>query len=104
VSKLPNDRNVRFGILVAGTNVQYGTGSARSAVVNVISLALQRKVTRALKRQNARTITSVIRSTPSYGTENVAASSLAYATLTWKQIFVTSAPSYLLKIWYTYSL
>jgi N4-gp56 family major capsid protein len=33
---------------------------------------MQRKVTRALKRQNARYITSVIRSTPSYETVNVA--------------------------------
>ena len=64
---------MRFGILVAGTNVQYGTGSSRAAVVNPVSLVLQRKATRALKRQNARQITSVIRSTPSYGTENVAA-------------------------------
>jgi N4-gp56 family major capsid protein len=65
--------NVRFGILVAGTNVQYATGDARSAVVDCITLAMQRKVTRALKRQNAKTITTVIRSTPSFGTENVAA-------------------------------
>jgi N4-gp56 family major capsid protein len=64
---------MRFGVLVAGTSVQYGTGSSRSAVVNPVSLTLQRKATRALKRQNARPITSVIRSTPSYGTENVAA-------------------------------
>ena len=66
--------SVRWGILGAGTSVQYSTGSARSAVVDVITLAMQRKVTRALKRQNARYITSVIRSTPSYGTENVAES------------------------------
>ncbi len=65
---------VRFGILAAGTSVQYATGSSRSAVVNVISLALQRKVTRALKRQNARYITSIIKSTPSYATQPVAES------------------------------
>jgi N4-gp56 family major capsid protein len=64
---------MRFGILVAGTSVQYSTSTSRSAVVNAVSLTLQRKCTRALKRQNARPITSVIRSTPSYGTENVAA-------------------------------
>jgi N4-gp56 family major capsid protein len=66
--------NIRFGVLVAGTSVQYATGSARSAVVDVITLAMQRKVTRALKRQNARYITSVLKSTPSYKTEPVAAS------------------------------
>ena len=37
-----------------------------------ISLSLQRRVNRALSRQNARKITSVIRSTPSFGTVNVA--------------------------------
>jgi len=64
---------VRYGILCAGTNVQYGTGTSRGDVVSCITRAMQRKVTRALKRQNARTITTVVRSTPSYGTENVAA-------------------------------
>ena len=64
---------VRYGILCAGTSVQYQAGTDRTAVVGPVTLALQRKVTRALKRQNAREITSVVKSTPSYGTENVAA-------------------------------
>lgn len=68
---------VRYNVLKAGTSVQYSAGSARNAVNAVVSVSLQRKVTRALKRQNARPITSVIRSTPSYGTENVAASFIA---------------------------
>lgn len=63
---------VRFGILVAGTTVQYQAGTTRVEVVGPITLAIQRKATRALKRQNAREITTVIKSTPSYGTENVA--------------------------------
>ena len=63
---------MRWGILCAGTSVQYATTN-RAGTAAVITLAMQRKVTRALKRQNARTITSVIKSTPSYGTENVAA-------------------------------
>ena len=37
-----------------------------------VSVTMQRRATRALKRQNARFITSVVRSTPSYGTEAVA--------------------------------
>ena len=68
---------IRFNILVAGTNVQYANGTTRSAVNTVITTTLQRKVTRALKRQNARPITTVIRSTPSYQTENVASSFIA---------------------------
>lgn len=63
---------MRYGVIKAGTNVLYANGSARNAVNTALSLALQRRAVRALKRQNARFITSVVRSTPSYGTENVA--------------------------------
>lgn len=63
---------MRFGILKAGTNVAYANGAARNAVNTPITLDLQRRAVRALKRQNARPITSIIRSTPSFGTENVA--------------------------------
>lgn len=63
---------MRFGVLKAGTNVLYANGAARNAVNTPITVSLQRRAVRALKRQNARFITSVVRSTPSYGTENVA--------------------------------
>lgn len=63
---------MRFGVLRAGTNVIYANGAARGAVNTAITLQLQRRAVRALKRQNARFITSIVRSTPSYGTENVA--------------------------------
>lgn len=63
---------MRFGVLKAGTNVLYANGAARNAVNTAISITLQRRAVRALKRQNARFITSVIRSTPSFGTESVA--------------------------------
>lgn len=63
---------VRYGILKAGTSVLYANGASRSAVNTPITRTLQRRAVRALKRQNARFITSVIRSTPSFGTENVA--------------------------------
>ena len=63
---------MRFGVIKAGTNVLYGNGSARVAVNTAITTAMQRKAVRALKRQNARPITTIVRSTPSFGTENVA--------------------------------
>ena len=63
---------VRFNVLKAGTNVFYSDGSARTDVASPVSRNLQRKVTRAMKRQNARKVTSILRSTPSYGTQNVA--------------------------------
>lgn len=62
---------MRFGVLKAGTSVEYANGSARTDVNTVISLTLQRKCTRALKRQNAKPITTIVRSTPSFGTEPV---------------------------------
>jgi N4-gp56 family major capsid protein len=63
---------MRYGVLKAGTNVLYANGSARNSVNTEISIDVQRRAVRALKRQNARFITSVVRSTPSFGTENVA--------------------------------
>jgi len=63
---------MRFGVLKAGTNVLYGNGSARTDVNTAVTISLQRRAVRALKRQNARFITTIVRSTPSYGTENVA--------------------------------
>lgn len=63
---------MRFGVVKAGTNVLYANGASRAAVNTEISVDIQRRAVRALKRQNARFITTVVRSTPSYGTENVA--------------------------------
>lgn len=65
---------MRYGILRAGTNVVYANGASRSAVNTAITLAKQRQVTKALKRQNAEQLTKVIKSTPAWGTEAVAKS------------------------------
>lgn len=59
---------VRYNVLKAGSNVFYANGTARADVNTKISLTLQRKVQKTLKRQNAKQITSVVRSTPAYGT------------------------------------
>jgi N4-gp56 family major capsid protein len=63
---------MRFGILKAGTNVLYANGAARTDVNTPVTIELQRRAVRALKRQNARFITTIVRSTPAFGTENVA--------------------------------
>lgn len=63
---------MRYGILKAGTNVIFANGSAIGDVNTVLTTDIQRRAVRALKRQNARQITSIVRSTPSFGTENVA--------------------------------
>lgn len=68
---------LRFNVLKAGTNVFYANGSARNAVNTPISLPLQRKVTRSLKRQNAKMITSTIKSTPAYNTQPIESAFIA---------------------------
>lgn len=63
---------MRFGYLKAGTNVIYANGASRSAVNTPLTLPMLRRAVRTLKRQNAKFITSIVRSTPDYGTEAVA--------------------------------
>lgn len=64
---------VRYNVLKAGTNVFYANGTLRTDVNTVLTTTLQRKATRALKRQNARFITSVLKSTPAYATQPIEA-------------------------------
>jgi N4-gp56 family major capsid protein len=64
----------RYNVLKAGTNVFYANGSARASVNTVFSLNDQRRVTRFLKRQLGKAITSTVKSTPAYGTEAIAPS------------------------------
>ena len=63
---------VRFFAIRGGTSVFYGGGvETRAAVKAPMTLDLQRRIMRQLKRQDARKITRVIRSTPSFNTENI---------------------------------
>ena len=65
---------IRYGILKACTNVFYANSVAtRALTLAVPARADQRKIIRALERQEAAHITSVLRSTPSFNTENVQA-------------------------------
>lgn len=68
---------LRFNVLKAGTNVYYANGAARNAVNTPVTLTLQRRITRALKRQNAMTITSVVKSSVNYNTQPIEASFVA---------------------------
>ena len=67
----------RFGVIKAGTNAYMANGTLRTDVNTPITLSLQRKVTRYLKRQMAKKITKIVRSTAAYGTANVAPSYIA---------------------------
>lgn len=68
---------LRYNVLKAGTNVFYANGSARNAVNTPITLALQRRITRSLKRQNAKMITTVLKSSPAYNTQPIEAAFIA---------------------------
>ena len=64
---------LRFNVLKAGTNVFYANGVARNAVNTKLTLALQRRITRMFKRQNARPITEVLKSSPAFNTQPIEA-------------------------------
>lgn len=65
------------GVLLGGTNVHFSgsTGgviaTSRSGVNQPLSLAVQRRVMRGLRRQNAQRITSVVGASPNYNTSPV---------------------------------
>lgn len=64
---------IRYNIVKAGTNVYYANNvAARTSVTAVMARADQRAIVRGLERQEAKHITTVVRSTPSFNTENVA--------------------------------
>ncbi|CDS48918.1 hypothetical protein [Polaromonas sp. CG9_12] len=63
---------MRFGVLKAGTNVSYANGAARNVVNTALSLTMQQRAVRTLKRQNARPITEIVASSARYETANVA--------------------------------
>jgi len=64
---------LRYNTIKAGTNVFVANGSVRTDVNTPLTLALQRKVTRTLDRQNAKQMTSVVASTAAFSTEPVEA-------------------------------
>lgn len=74
---------VTIGVLQAGTNVHFSgeTGgviaTSRAGVNQPLTLALQRRVMRGLKRQLAMPLTSVVNASPNFGTSPIAPSYLA---------------------------
>lgn len=68
---------IRYNKLLAGTNVYYAGGTTRATVDEPISLNIQRKVVRGLKRNLGKPITKVVKSTAAYGTEPISAAYVA---------------------------
>lgn len=67
-----------WGVLRAGTNVFFANGSARGDVNTPISLGKQRAVTRSLKGNKGRKITTMVGSSPNYSTQPVDAAFIAF--------------------------
>ena len=68
-----------WAALRAGSNVFYANGTKRADVNTAISLAKQRAVTRNLKANRAKKVTSMIASSPNYDTTPVAPAFIAFA-------------------------
>jgi N4-gp56 family major capsid protein len=63
---------LRYNVLKACTNLFYANShAARTDITEVINRSDQRKIVRALERQEARFITQIVKSTPSFNTESI---------------------------------
>jgi len=69
---------LRYNVLKAGTNVFYANGTQRDQVNTSFDLDDQRAMTAALLRQNAKLVTSIVKSTADYRTEPVEGAFVAY--------------------------
>lgn len=69
---------VIWGAITGGTNVFYSNGSAPGSVNTPISLGKQRKVTRFLKAQKGKKVTSKVSSSVNFNTESIAPAYLAF--------------------------
>jgi len=70
---------ITYGIIKAGTSVFYANGTTRAGVNTAITLNKQRAVTRSLKAQKAKKITSILDGSPNYNTTPIEASYVAVA-------------------------
>lgn len=72
---------VRYGALKGMTNVFYGgTGNSPSTVNGTVSVNLLRKVTRSLKANHAKMITSILAPSPNFATAPVEAGYLVFCS------------------------
>lgn len=69
---------VRYGALRGMTNAFFAGGSSRGTVSATITLNMIRKVTRSLKQNHGKMITSILDSSPDFGATSVEASYLVF--------------------------
>lgn len=68
---------LRWNVVKAGTNVFYANGTARTDVNTPVSLPVQRKATRALKRQRAKYLKQIVSSDTRFNKESIGAAFVA---------------------------
>lgn len=72
---------VRYGAVKGLTNVFYGgTGTSKATVNGTLSLNLLRKITRSLKSNHAKMVTSILAASPDFGTTPVEAGYLVFCS------------------------
>lgn len=62
---------IRYNILRAGTYATYSGGTTRGTVAGTMTLAIQRKVTRLLKRNRAMQVSSILRASAKIATDPI---------------------------------
>jgi len=70
---------IAFGVIKAGTTIYRANGSARTDINTPLTLSLQRKALRGLKRQFARPFTKKLSSSTNFNTESVPAATIGLA-------------------------
>lgn len=72
---------VRYGALKGMTNLFYGgTGTTKATVNGTVTLNLLRKITRSLKANHAKMVTSILAASPNFATAPVEASYLVFVS------------------------
>ena len=69
---------ITWGILKAGTNVQYANGAARGDVNSVIELGDLRAAVRTLKAQRGKAVTQMLAGSPNYATKPIEGGYIAF--------------------------
>ena len=70
---------VTYGVIKAGTTVAFTNGTSRGAVNTPLTVDKQRGITRSLKAQKARKLTTILGPSPAYATQAIEASFVALA-------------------------
>lgn len=71
---------VRYGVLKAGTNAYYAGGSSRGTVASKITLNVLRKISRNIRLNHSKYVTSILAPSPNIGTKPAEAAYLVFCS------------------------